>query len=534
MTEYVYSIPYVSFGSLVKVFGAILFLAVAGIPTTFILLKRRKTLSMYPLLLLWLAIPFFLSQSYVLGIYLPYERFIYFFAAPMAIFAGATVCNLAKLPAFIASRFPSKLAQRLKALRIAPISTSIILVILFSFQGSLTLQRLQGLPQYYEVSGIAGYDAGEWLKLYSVSDGPVVVSEKPGTWISVISNHETIEETNPLFGRNEVAEAVLFHFYEMENTRTLTREYTSGDSVSGQIMHISVHNTWTKALSIPDNDVYLNYNDTQGRLTVVSISETDKSIYWTQRSVDESQLVSQYSHELFTLEKVVTFHSQSPAISLQWRFTAQQDLAAVELKVFSFTEPSLDFREAFLPGVLEWQNPWDNPSSNEGNDWAVVECPPNSLSGNVAAILDAENGVLVVFEFDDSPEWLNVGALANRFIDALRVGYKFGNLPKDESRETSFSVLPLLLESADNEQWTQNELKQLLDTKTNLAIQESDFLTYIKEYNIEFVVIDAQRILLNVQSSPTLDRVYDNNRFVILTIKYQYSSYEATPTSISE
>jgi hypothetical protein len=522
MKKYVYSIPTVSLNSFIKVFGATFFLGLAGIPLTFVLLRRRKASSSYPLLILWFAVPLFLSQSYLFGLYLPYERFINFLATPIAIFAGATVCSLAKVPAFIASRLSSRMGKNRATLDVARFFTLAILVILFSFQGFLFLQRLQGFPQYYGVSGITGYNAGKWLKQYSIPDGAVVVSEKPGAWLGVISDHKTIEEANPHFGeRNAVAEAVLSLFYEMENTRILTREYTSGDSISGQVMYVSVFNTWMKALSIPDNYVYVNHNDDDDKLRVVSLSETSKKIYWSHVTVDESQLVSEYSHDFFTLEKVVTFHSESSVINLGWRFTARQDLADIGLKVFSFTERSLDFREAFVPGVLEWQNPWDNPSRvNMSGIWAVVECPPNTLGDNIAAMLDAENGVLVVFEFADVPDWFNVGALDNRFIDALRVGYEFGNVTKGESREISFSICSYSFESRDIERWTQATLKQLLDSKMNLPVQERDFLTYIEEYDIEFVVIDSQQLLLNVESSPILDRVYANDKFVIYAIRH--------------
>jgi len=519
MKKYVYSISTVSLNSFIKVFGAGLFLGLAGIPLTFVLLRRRKASSAYPLLILWFAVPLFLSQSYLFGLYLPYERFINFLATPIAIFAGATVCSLAKLPAFIASKLSSRMGKKRETLDVARVFTLAILVILFSFQGFLFLQRLQGFPHYYEVSGITGYNAGKWLKRYSIPDGAVVVSEKPGAWLGVISDHKTIEEENPHFGeRNTVAEAVLYLFYEMENTRILTQEYASGDSISGQVMYVSVYNTWMKALSIPDNYVYVNYTDIHGKSAVVSLSETNKKIHWTQRSVNESQLVSEYSHDLFTLEKVVSLYSESSVINFEWRFTARQDLAGIKLRVFSFTEPSLDYREAFVPGVLEWQNPWGEPSPGSG--WAVVECPPNKLGGNIAAVLDAENGVLVVFEFDDFPDWFNVGALGNLFIDALRVGYELGNLTKGESRKISFSVLLYSFESREIERWTQDALKQLLDSKTNLPVQGRDFLTYIEEYDIEFVVIDSQRLLLNVGSSPILDRVYANDKFVIYVIRH--------------
>jgi hypothetical protein len=521
MKKYVYSIPIVSLNSFIKVFGATLFLGLAGIPLTFVLLRRRKASSSYPLLILWFAVPLFLSQSYLFGLYLPYERFINFLATPIAIFAGATVCSLAKVPAFIASKLSSRKGKKRETLDVARVFTLATLVILFSFQGFLFLQRLQGFPQYYEVSGITGYNAGIWLKQYSIPDGAVVVSEKPGAWLGVISDHKTIEEADPHFGeRNVVAEAVLSLFYEMENTRILTREYTSGDSISGQVMYVSVYNTWMKALSIPDNYVYVNYTDIHGRSAVVSLSETSKKIYWTQRSVNKSQLVSEYYHDLFTLEKVVTFHSKSSVITLEWRFTAHQDLAAINLRVSSFTEPSLDFREAFLPGVLEWQNPWDKPSFNRGDHWAVVDCPPYKLSDNIAAMLDVENGVLVIFEFDDFPEWLNIGALGNRFIDALRLGYEFDNFTKGESREISFSVLLYSFESREIERWTQDALRQLFYSKMNLPVQERDFLTYIEEYDIEFVVIDSQQLLLNVEFSPILDRVYANDKFVIYATRH--------------
>jgi hypothetical protein len=149
----------------------------------------------------------------------------------------------------------------------------------------------------------------------------------------------------------------------------------------------------------------------------------------------------------------------------------------------------------------------------------VIECPPRILGGNYTAIFDAKNGLLVVFEFANVPEWLNVGALGNRFIDALRVGYQFGDLRKNESREISFSVLPYSFESIQVEPPTQVDLKRLLDSRVNLTVQERDFLTYIEEYNVEFVVIDSERIPSGMEFSPILNRVYDNGKFVIYAVR---------------
>ena len=531
--ENILDISSVNFDALVKDFGLTLFLAMAGIPLTFIFLRKRKALSVYPLLFLWIAIPFFFSQSFLFGIYLPYERFIYYLATPMTIFAGTTVYGLVKLPTLIASKLSSKMKRKHKMLNIAKIVTFVMLFSLFFSQSYLSLQGLQSFPQFYKTLGIASYNACEWLGQYSISDdSEVVVSQKPGNWLHLISDHKTIEEKwSPVLGRNVAADAVLYLFYEMDNTRTLTREYLSDGSLSGQALCLSIYNTWEKVLSIFDSKVYVIYMDTDGKEAVVSLSETAKKTYWTQKSVDESQMVSEYSNDLFTLEKRVSIYSDSLLVNLKWKFTAHQNLAGIKMRILSFTEPSFDFREAFIPGVLvwqngkktlgvlDWQNPWDKPSSiNMSGNWALLDYPPNSLIDNFAAILDAKNGVLVVFEFANVPDWLNVGAQGNRFIDALRVGYEFGDLRKNDSREISFSVLPYSFESRQIEPPTQAALKQLLDSKVNLTVQERDFLTYIKEYNIEFVVIDSEQ-LPYVNSSTILNRVYDNGKFVIYAVR---------------
>ena len=517
--EFAYSIPSVSVYSFIKVFGVPLFLALVGIPLTFILLKRRKESRSSLLIALWIAVPFFFSQSYLFGLFLPYDRFIYFLATPIAILAGVTTYSLAKVPAFIVSKLSLRMEKH-KMLNIAQVFTLMILVGLFSSQFYLTLQRLQSFPQYYEAAGVAGYNAGMWLKQNFISSGTVVVSNKPQSWIHTISDLETIEETwSPVLGINVVADTILNLCYEADNSRALAREYMSGGSDSGQAIYVSVYHVWQKVLSIPDNYVFISYLDTSGKEVVVFLSEIAKKTYWTQESVDESQMVSEYSNDLFTLKKLVTINSERSVINLDWMFTTHQDLAGVNLRVFNLLEPSLDFKEAFIPGILDWQNPWDKPSYVDTiHNWAVVECPPYILGDNYAAMLAAKNGVLVVFEFANVPDWLNAGALGNHFIDALRVGYQFGDLRKNESREVSFSVLPHSLGSRPIEPPTQTALKQLLDSRVNLTVQERDFLTYIKEYNGKFVVIDSER-LSGANFSSTLDRVYDNGKFVIYAVR---------------
>lgn len=521
MEENIYHIPAVTLDSLIKNLGATLFLALAGIPLTFILAKKKKALRSSILIAFWLAVPFLLSQLFRLGIFLPYHRFIYFFATPITILSGVTIYySLTKLPAFIESKVISKITKKSNILNAAKIFTIALIFSMFFIQALVFLQRIEAYPQFYERASISSYNSAIWVKQHSVPDGTVITTRSPGSWFYIFSDHHTIQETDPLYSRSAVAEAVLYSFYEMENSLTLTREYYLESSSSGQSIYASVHNIWTKTLSIPNNYVKVIYVNYLGGFVTIPLSETVENIYWTQNSSDEAQLVSEYIHELFTVKKVVTFSSNSSVINVKWNIEAHQNLASAKLAVTNYFEPSLDYKEALVPGVLEWQNPWDNATYvNAFGKWAVVEGSSDILDENLVATLDAQNGVLAAFEFDDLPDWFTLGALDNRFIDVLRLRYELGDLAEGENQEISFSILVYAFEFEEIERWTESALKQQFDSKTNLPVQERDFRTYIEEYNIKFVVVDTQQVLSNVEASPVLDRVYDNGRSIVYTTK---------------
>jgi len=521
MKENVYHIPAVTLDALIKNLWATLFLALAGIPLTFILVKKKKALKSSILIIFWLAVPFLLSQLFLFGIYLPYHRFIYFFATPITILSGVTIYySLTKLPAFIESKVISKITKKSNILNAAKIFTMALIFSLFFIQALVFLQRIEAYPQFYERASISSYNSGLWVKQHSVPDGTVIATRSPGSWFYIFSDHHTIQETDPLYSRSAVAEAVLYSFYEMENSLTLTREFDPIISSAGQAIYASRFNIWTKALSIPNNQVNVIYVDPLGEWVTVPLSETVENIYWTQNSSDEAQLVSEYVHEHFTVEKIVTFSSSSSVINIEWNVKVYQNLASVKLAVNNYFEPSLDYKEALVPGVLEWQNPWDNATYvNAFGEWAVVEGYSDILDENLVATLDAQNGVLAAFEFDDLPDWFTLGALDNRFIDVLRLRYELGDLAEGENREISFSILVYAFEFEEIERWTESALKQQFDSKTNLPVQERDFRTYIEEYNIKFVVVDTQQVLSNIEASSALDRVYDNGRSIVYTTK---------------
>jgi len=168
MRENVYNISAVTLDSLIKNLGATLFLALAGIPLTFILVWKKKALKSSILIIFWLAVPFLLAQLYIFEIYLPYHRFIYFLATPIAILAGVTVYSIAKSITYIESKLIPKIARKSYIRAAAKIFTVALTFSLFFIQALAFLPVIETYPQFYERASIPSYNSGMWVKQHSV------------------------------------------------------------------------------------------------------------------------------------------------------------------------------------------------------------------------------------------------------------------------------------------------------------------------------------------------------------------------------
>jgi hypothetical protein len=522
MEETYYLISTVTFEELVKNLGPAFFLALAGIPLMCLILKKKKALKDSILIIFWFAVPFLLAQSYLIGINLPYNRFIYFFETPIAILSAVTLFSFTKLPEILQSRVFPKITKIPKktVLNVVKIVVLAIIVCVLVFQAYIFVERVKTYPEFYERGTISSYYSGLWAKQHSVPDGTVISTRSPGSWFYIFSDHRTIQETDPIIARSPVPEALLYSFYEMDNSVSLNREFESVSPSAGQAIYVSRFNIWKKAISIPNDQASFIYVNPFGLWIKIPLTETEETIYWLQNSTDTTQLVTEYNHELFTVEKVATFSSNSSAVHITWKVEAHQDLANVKLAFSNNLEPSFNFTEALLPGILEWQNPWENATYIDGfRKWAVTEGPSEMLNDTTVAMVDETNGILTVIELEDIPDWFILGALTNRFIDALRLRYEFGYLEEGEIGQISLSVLAVTFEDEEIVKGTAEDMRELLNANMNLPIQVRDYKTYIDEYNIKFVAVDTQKVLSQIEATPALDKIYDNGRDILYTTK---------------
>jgi hypothetical protein len=524
MGENVYHIPAVSLNALIKIYGLTLILGFIGIPLVFFILKIKKTLKDSIQIFFWFSVPFLLAESYIFGIHLPYHRFIYFFATPLAILSAVSIFYSLKMSTKVLEQnvFPKIRKKFVMQNLVKSIVMGLIFWMLF-FQAFMFVERVEPYPQFYERASMSSYNSGLWVKEHSIPDGTVVVSRSPGSWFYLFSEYQTIQETDPVSSRTALAESILYSFYEMENSRVAIREFDTISPSAGFGMYTSRFNIWTKTFSIPNNQAIFTYVDPDGVWVTIPFSEIVEHIYWMKNSANESILISEYTHELFTVDRIVTFLDNSSIVNIEWNVTVNRFLALVKLDIINLLAPSLDFKETLVPGLLAWQNPWDNPAlRNPNNKWAIVTGPPDILDENLIATLDQTNGIMAVFEFDEYPPAnFTLGALNNRVIDALRFHYEFGDLAEGDDKHVSYSAFTYAFESdIDNKRKSVKEVNELLKTKNDFPVQTRDFHTYVEENNVKFVAVDTRQVLSNIETTPAFDKIYNDGRsLVYITFK---------------
>ena len=96
---------------------------------------------------------------------------------------------------------------------------------------------------------------------------------------------------------------------------------------------------------------------------------------------------------------------------------------------------------------MNWINPWDVPSKTiggpAGTEWAVASFSNSDLKDNYIGLYDDQKQVAFAFNFTDLPDWGNIGALANRQIDAVRFQYQFNEINANQTVTRQYQVLTL-------------------------------------------------------------------------------------------
>jgi len=511
-----YQVPSVTPYAFVVNFGFILFLAFSGLAIAFFKLKEKKLLSFYLLLSLAFFVPLFFSQSYLVGFYLPFQRFIYYLLPLMTVFAAVAFSFMVDLVLTFHNKYKNKWKNRRLKIFTAAIVVLISAMLLFRF-GVVYGKIMEG-SVYYSTSDVKGYDAGLWLRTNYPDPTTVVVTKIPGSWFGLFSGKSTIAGTDPIVEWNVIAESVLDLSYELEHPLTLVRAYESRGDISDE-NHVSIDGVWKRVSYSSGDGDFLSYSD-NGVAYYSPLSDFRREIVFADENYPK-KIVIKYFNEEVALTQTLIVQNDSYPIDVSWAVSSlKSEIADVALYISTYFDLSFSFEKAYLPGLLDWASPWSNPSNTQGSEWAVVNFSRTTLRDGYVGFHDEKNEAVFAIRFAELPNWGNVGVLSSRQIDAVRFQYNFEKINVNQPASFTYQVLTFS-QSSFPEMQNPNQLKGLFDFKpaTAFDVKSRDYHDYIKEKNIGFIVYDKNELDTKLIRAKILELVYSNDRYVIFKIK---------------
>src|SRR3990170_4642124 len=362
-----YQAPATTLSAFMVNFGFIFVTALCGIVVAFFSLRKQKKLTLFLILFLSFLVPLVLAESYVFGLYLPFQWFIYYLMPPFAVFAAVfLVFGLSKVSNFYVKY--SKTWGKLQ-LRAVTVVLVVLVVSVFLFRFGVVYGKIDEASVYYSTSDIKAYDAGMWLRDNFPADATAVVTEVPGFWFRVFSGKTVIAATNPIIERNVISESVLDLSYELEHPQTLVRTYDAKGDISDESF-VSVNDVWNRVSYSSGGGDFISY-----RINGVD-KQTALSNFTREITLEEGtppKLVVSYMNDELAVTKTISFQNDSYPINVEWTLSAVKgEVSDVVLYVSVFFDLRFSFEKAYLPGILNWENPWDKPTMSQGHDWTIA------------------------------------------------------------------------------------------------------------------------------------------------------------------
>jgi hypothetical protein len=513
-----YQVPGTTLSAFMMNFGFVFVISLIGIFIAFFNLRAKKEPLFFLILFMSFMVPFVLAESYLFGLYLPFQWFIYYLIPPMAILAAVSISFAVDK----VSVFYLKYRKSWKMLRLRAVTVSLVVLacLLLVFRFGTVYGRIMEGSVYYSTSDLKAYDAGVWLKSNFPDNTTVVVTEVPGFWFRLFSGKTVIAETDPVVERNLISAAVLDLAYELEHPLTLIRAY---DMTKGDISdenYVSINDVWYKVSYTAGDGNSISYNADGVYKTELKLSSFNRETVFEDESSPKKLIIRYFNDEVSITQTILVQNDMYP-INVTWTVSPlNSEVSNVALYLTNFFDLHFSFTEAYVPGVLDWQNPWENPSDSKGEEWAVVNFSQSSLTDDYLGFYDATEEVAFALKFEELPNWGNVGALGSMQIDAVRFQYNYDKIDINQTASFTYQVLTFW-KTAFPQMQNLSDLKSLFDFKpaTTFEVKSGDYHDYIKENTIGFIVYDKNQLDTKLIRARILELVYANDRYVIFKVK---------------
>lgn len=475
------------------------------------------------LLVAWLFLPLILTQSYLVGFAIDFNRFLYFLILPLIIFIGILIEHgsgffAQKIVAYRDSHMKvydtKKLSRFFYSLKQKNVYAAfIVFFLLFSFlalpifmgpiyEGGLTIQS------YYQTMNQDGWRAIEWSKAHTPADSVFVSDALYGWWFSGFAQRRTYSAVDPQYlSINEEYEKTLFARtlldtdYLIDNGLVQVRD--DGGYIARHNPQILATLNWTY---FPYS--FFNFNSDQTQIWY-NVNGSLQMVTLDKLTVREMQL-----------EKTVAADNQSRVLSATITVTRGNDY-------FNYTQITTVYRNSLfvkLTTSIETTVPW---VSMQLVDFSVESKGTQIPYANTKTIGLLDEGVKALGQliFTTQPYHQTVYDRAglirlqyslegksNGIIEILATAYSIDDDPQIYSSKES-------IENFIGGLMTDNLNTQNYDDKDIDFEQVFDYRSEIDNFDVSYILCREPELRPKFLRDPVFSLAFNNNEVTMFKVK---------------
>jgi hypothetical protein len=465
------------------------------------------------LLVMWILIPTVLTQSYLVGLYIDYNRFLYFVILPIIVLIGIAIDHGSSFFSRVIDTYRSltkgnsppksggnKIVSRLMryVTRKNLYSIFVLFCLLFSFLAVpifLTPWQGAGVSKFYQAMSEPGYEAMQWIRQQTPVGSVLVSDAYYGWWLAGFAQRPTLSAVDPQyltltreFAPAEVAKSLLDTDYVIDNGLIQVRE--DGGYISRHNPMFLAKLNWTY---FPYD--FFNFNN-EGITVRLRIGEDVESFDLTQLAVKEMRSESSTDYAYVLVKKGNDFFNYTQCTTVY--------------KDVGFANMSIVVESSFEDVHLDWV------------DFTIHIKGEPIIGDNTVGLFD--DGVKAVGQLIFAEKQPSVASVTPENPSAFTLQYNLGgesnveiqllagafsvtddqNVYRDPVNKANF--LNGIL--ADNVDLYLNESESL--PVKNLAIDVFDYQKAIQANNISYIVCREPDLIPKFVNDPAFNLVFIN------------------------
>lgn len=466
------------------------------------------------LLIIWLFLPLILTQGYLVGFAIDYNRFLYFLILPLIVFIGVLIEHGSRFFTQRVVAYQTSHAQIYSRRKISQLFYSAkrkniyaaftVFFLFFSFvaipifMGPIYYRFGLSIQSYYQTMNEEGWEAIEWAKANTPADSVFVSDALYGWWFSGFAQRRTYSAVDPQYlSINEEYEKTLFARtlldtdYLIDNGLVQVRE--DGGYLARHNPEILATLNWTyfpyAFFNFDSDNVEIRYNNGQ----LVSLA---------QLAVKETHFENDSQHAVISVVRGNDY--------------------------FNFTQSTTVYRGQRFVNLT---STIVSTAPNAELGWVDlnVECEGTALYTDTKTVALLAEGVKAFGQliFDTEPYRYNITEAPDYVVDSVQLKYSFhgeteGKITilataysvtddqqyyKDADAKADF-FLPIITSNLQSESTGEEEFKQVFNYQQEM-----------QKYDVSYIVCRVPEMYEKFSKDPLFSRVFINGEVAIFKVK---------------